>query len=208
MSQPVVTLLTPSLPGREDMLARVGDSVRAQTVPCLHLWQVDALREGPAPVRNALLGKVGTEFVGFVDDDDLLDPPHVELCVAALRESGACVAYPWFRFVHPRGWWPRGEFLQIQRGDGSKVHAFGQPFDGVALEHNNFIPITVVARTACLRKVGGMPLPGSPEWPHETCEDWGLWRRLVAAGHRFVHVSEVTWEYRVHGGNTSGSRSA
>lgn len=203
-----VTLLTPILPGREQMLAKTIRSVERQTLPCLHLAKVDADREGPAPVRNKLLREVDTEFVGFVDDDDVLYPKHVEVCLTALKDSGACVVYPWFRFVHPRGLWPNGEFLQIQRPDGTRVHAFGQPFDPAALEHNNYIPITVVARTACLRQVGGLPLPGSPEWPHESNEDWGLWRRLVAAGHRMVHVPEVTWEYRVHGGNTSGRRAA
>lgn len=203
-----VTLLTPSLPGREEMLAETVRSVQAQTVPVEHLWAVDVDRLGPAPVRNKLLADVATELVGFVDDDDVLDPQHVELCVAALGESGACVAYPWFRFNHPRGWWPLGEFLEIQRADGSKVHAFGQPFDPAALAHNSFIPVTVIARTDCLRKVGGFPTPGTPEWPHESTEEWGLWQRLVADGHSFVHVPTVTWEYRVHGGNTSGSRTA
>jgi Glycosyltransferase like family 2 len=203
-----VTLITPSLPGREHMLAETVRSVQAQTMPCEHLWAVDHDRLGPAPVRNNLLADVTTELVGFVDDDDVLYPRHVEHCLTALRESDACVAYPWFRFDHPRGWWPLGEFLQIQRPDGTRVHAFEQPFDPAALEHNNYIPITVIARTECLRKVGGLPLPGTAEWPHESNEDWGLWRRLVAAGHTFAHVPEVTWEYRVHGGNTSGRRAA
>jgi hypothetical protein len=203
-----VTLLTPTLPGRERMLAQVIRSVQRQTVPCLHRHLADTDREGPAPVRNRLLEQVTTEFVGFVDDDDFLFPKHVETCLTALRDSGACVAYPWFRFAHPRGWWPLGEFLEIQRPDGSKVHALGQPFDPAALEHNSYIPVTVVARTECLRKVGGFPIPETPEWPHDTAEEWGLWRRLVADGHTFVHVPEITWEYRVHGGNTSGRRTA
>lgn len=206
--RPDVTLITPSLPGREDMLAETARSVQAQTIPVEHLWLVDEDRLGPAPIRNKLLADATTELAGFVDDDDVLYPEHVEVCVAALREADACVAYPWFRFDHPRGWWPYGEFLQIQGADGSKVHAFGQPFDPSALAHNSFIPVTVVARTECLRKVGGFPIPGTPEWPHESTEEWGLWQRLVADGHSFVHVPTITWEYRVHGGNTSGSRTA
>lgn len=208
MNAPTVTLITPSLPGRERMLAETVRSVEAQTVPCKHLWLADVDRLGPAPIRNKLLAQVDTELVGFVDDDDVLDPQHVELCRVALQESGACVAYPWFRFNHPRGWWPLGEFLQIQRPDGTRVHAFGQPFAPDGLEHNSFIPVTVIARTECLRKVDGFPTPESPEWPHDTAEEWGLWRRLVADGHTFVHLPAVTWEYRVHGGNTSGRRTA
>lgn len=208
VNTPTVTVITPSLAGREGMLAETIRSVEAQTVPCKHLSLIDRERLGPAPIRNQLLAQVDTELVGFVDDDDVLDPCHVELCVAALEESGACVAYPWFRFRHPRGWWPLGEFLQIQRADGSKVHAFEQPFDPAALEHNSYIPVTIIARTECLRKVGGFPVPESEEWPHDTAEEWGLWRRLVADGHTFVHVPAVTWEYRVHGGNTSGRRTA
>lgn len=202
-----VTILTASLPDRRAMLTEAAASVLRQTVPCRHLWRVDTDRQGPAAVRNALLADVTTEFVGFLDDDDVLYPRHAEVCLAALRDTGACVVYPWFRFVHPAGIYPRGEFLRIHRADGP-VHAFGQPFDAAGLEHASFIPVTVVARTACLRQVGGFPLPGSQEWPHDTCEEWGLWRRLVAAGHRFVHVPAVTWEYRVHAGNTSGRRTA
>jgi glycosyltransferase involved in cell wall biosynthesis len=206
MVEPTVTIVTASLPGRQRMLDQAVRSVERQSVRCLHLWHVDTDREGPAAVRNRLLVDARTEFVGFLDDDDILYRRHVEVCLAALRDSGACVAYPWFRFVHPAGIYPRGEFLRIHRADGP-VHAFGEPFDPAALDHANFVPVTVVARTACLRQVGGFPLPCSAEWPHDTCEEWGLWRRLVAAGHRFVHVPEVTWEYRVHGGNTSGRRS-
>lgn len=208
MKRPEVTMITPSLLGRERMLGRATRSVKAQTVKCRHLWMVDRDRVGPAPIRNRLLGKVRTQYTGFVDDDDVLYRQHVEVCVDALRRTGACVVYPWFRFAHPRRRWPHGEFLEIQRQDGVRVHAWRQPFDSAALEFNSFIPVTVVARTECLCKVGGFPVPETVEWPHESCEEWGLWRRLVAGGHSFVHVPTITWEYRVHGGNTSGRRTA
>lgn len=208
MKRPVVTLLTPSLRGRERMLGRTIRSVKRQTFPARHLWRVDRQRIGPAPIRNQLLEKVTTEFAGFVDDDDVLYRQHVEVCLAALRATDACVVYPWFKFAHPYKRWPRGEFLQMLRPDGSRVHAWRQPFDPAALTHNSFIPVTVIARTECLRKVGGFPTPGTEQWPHESTEEWGLWQRLVADGHSFVHVPTITWEYRVHGGNTSGSRTA
>lgn len=204
----VVTVLTASLPDREHMLTQAAASVRTQTMACEHLVGVDVDRDGPGVMRNRLLGRATTEYVGFLDDDDILYPNHVEVCLNVLAASGACVAYPWFRFRNPAGRWPLGEFLTMRKPDGTRVHAYRQPFNPGALEHNNFVPVTVVARTACLRAVGGFPEPGAPDWPHDTGEEWGLWRRLVAAGHTMVHIPEVTWEYRVHRGNTSGRRTA
>ena len=65
-------------------------------------------------------------------------------------------------------------------------------------------PVTILVRRELLIEVDGFPIPGTPEWPHEDCEDWACWRRIRDAGGVFVHTPEVSWLWHHHGQNTSG----
>jgi glycosyltransferase involved in cell wall biosynthesis len=88
-----VTVITPTRSGREVVLLEAVDSVQAQTHPAAaHFVGLDADRAGPAAMRNALLGEVLTPLVAFLDDDDLLDPAHLETLLSEMERSGADVA--------------------------------------------------------------------------------------------------------------------
>ena len=88
-----VTVITPSMPSRERFLAEAMASVAAQTVPVAHLIIVDEGRS-VAEKRNALVEAADTEWVAFLDDDDLLDPHHIE----TLLGHDADVVIPYCRF--------------------------------------------------------------------------------------------------------------
>lgn len=174
-----VTVITPAIPERANLLAEAIASVARQTLaPAAHLVGVDFARIGPAAIRNRLASGATTEWLAFLDDDDLLDPHHLQTLAAGARE-GADVAYTWCRVEGGDGWNPNSHF------------------DGARLEGENFIPVTAAIRTSLFHQVGGFP--DGPVY-----EDWELWRVAYRAGARFVCIPEVTWSYRLLNGNRPG----
>ncbi len=178
-----VTVLIPTIPGRDVELARAVASVRAQTYTGeveIRL-QLDVDREGAAAARNRALADIDTEWVAFLDDDDELYPHHVKTCVRNAWATGADVVYPAYDTV--------GE---------DPVNCRGLPFNPAMLRQRNYIPVTVLARTALVRQVGGFVV--HPDENGDPCEDWGLWLRLLDAGARFSHLSVKTWLWNTQGG--------
>lgn len=185
-----VTVIIPTIRGRAKMLQEAVESVQAQTVQARRCIIVeDEHGEGPAVVRNRGLEDAETEWVAFLDDDDLLLPGHLATLLTAAESSGADVIWPWFR---------------VDGGtDPFPMHR-GRQWDP---EDPHQIPITVLIRTAALRAVGGFrTVTDGPtdKDGNRAGEDFDLWLRLSAAGYRFHHVNEVTWTWRHHRGNTSG----
>jgi hypothetical protein len=163
-----VTVITASLPSRSSVLADAVASVAAQTAPCAHLIAVDA-SSTVAEARNRLVAAATTEWVAFLDDDDLLDPDHLD---TLLEHAGdADVVIPYCRFDGP----PLPEKF------------CNRPYDRRALRQHGIFPITVLARRQAVLDAGGF----GGRW-----EDWDLWNRMADAGARFVTVPKATWTYR------------
>ena len=174
MDGPSVTVITPTVQGRERLLEECVASVEAQTVKCHHLVGEDAGREGPGAVRNRLAGQAETRWLLLLDDDDTLDPGAAEALLAA--SVGADIVYPWCRMVgRTDGWVPN------------------RLFNPESLFRMNFIPNTVLVD----RDTWGM-LGGHKQVP---MEDWDFYRRAWLHGCGFRCVPEVLWSYRFHGGN-------
>lgn len=178
-----VTVVTPSLPSRSQLLAEAVASVNAQTVPCAHLVGIDHRGEGPAVVRNRLLRAVDTTWVAFLDDDDLLDPTHVEQLLD--HSADADIVIPRCRFE-----------------GGSIPDKFcNRPFDREALREHGIFPITVLAHNETMRRVHG--------FPDARYEDWALWNTLADNGARFRTIDAVTWTYRFgHGAQRTHEAAA
>lgn len=187
-----VTVVVPTIPPRAAMLDKALMSVSVQKLrPADVIVEYDHDHEGPAVVRNRALEKVTTEWVAFLDDDDLMRPQHLRACLLWAQRQGADLVYPWFDVVSTRttpGWDPLGHF--------------GQEFDADALRQANYIPVTVLVRAQLLRDVGGFRNRAEP--PATTCEDWGAWLALLDAGARFSHLPARTWVWVWHTANTSG----
>lgn len=166
-----VTVLTAAIPQRLGLLAENLASVAAQTHrPVAHLVGIDHERRGAAVTYNALLAGVDTEWVTFLDDDDVCDPGHLATMVAA--SDDADVVYTFCRCV------PVDHY-----------RAYNADFDAEQLQHRSVVPITAMVRTSYARKVEGFPA--------DSAYDWRFWQALHAAGARFVSVPLVTWSYRL-----------
>lgn len=182
-----VTIVIPHIPVRTKLLTRALGSIMTQTVmPADIIVVTDAQHDGAAMTRNRGLSMVETEYVAFLDDDDWLYSDHLEQCMWEIREWNADVVYPWFDVVN--GTDPLG--------------MFGKPFDPEHLKISNYIPVTVVAKTATLRDVGGFtPHPDAAGHPNE---DWGCWLAVHNAGGKIMHTPHRTWTWDHSTGNTSG----
>lgn len=181
--QPGVTIITPTIEERAELLAEACESVQIQTEQAAqHLVYFDRECAGPAVARNAMLHAAATEYVGFLDDDDVLDAEHIEVLSDTLTATGADLAFSWHRTegdrvpIVPRfnEWSPEAEAF---------MHA------GM-----NVIPVTVVAKREALLAAGGF-------YQHDHAEDYQLWLRMMSNGCRFACAPVETWTYRHLGGN-------
>lgn len=170
MGASAVSIITASLPTRADVLPDAIFSVSAQTCSTAHLIGIDASR-GVAEVRNGLVRAARSEWVGFLDDDDLLDPHHVEVLMD--HAADADVLIPHCRFQGP------------PLPDGY----YNRPYDRDDLRAHGIFPITLLVRREAVLDVGGFPEDG-------VYEDWELWNTLADEGARFAVIPEVTWTYR------------
>lgn len=161
----MITVITPTIPGREDQLAECRASVAALELN--HMVMVDVNGEGPAVLRNRMLEHVVTEWVLFLDDDDLLFPNYVDTVTPHLADAD--VVYT--------AWQLSGA-----------IDPMPHPFDPDLLRQHNIIPVTACVRTEAVRSVGG--------FGDEKLEDHELWLALLDAGYRFRYTPVIAWHYR------------
>lgn len=177
-----ITVVIPTIASRIPQLDLALASVRAQTLkPETVLVELDEHREGAAVTRNVALSKVATEWVAFLDDDDVLYPDHLKLLARYVRLTGVDVVYPQWDGDDPTG-------MQ------------GKPFDPVLLQRANYIPVTTLCRTSAVLDAGGFQ--PHPDESGDPCEDWGLWLAMVEQGAKFGHLPIKTW--RLAPGGTRG----
>lgn len=166
-----VSVLTASLPERGEMLAEAVASVRAQTyVPEAHLIGVDHHRLGAPIIYNALARAADTVWISFLDDDDLLDPNHLETLMDNSTEADVVYANC--------------------RSEGHEFSLYGRPFSEADLQDHCLVPITALIKRSVFEKAGG--------FANESGYDWRLWQRAVSSGARVRQLHAQTWLYRRH----------
>lgn len=194
MAEPVVTVVIPTMPGRERWLSEALESVWAQTTPCLVSIAYDAHGEGAAVTRNRALRNVRTRYAAFLDDDDLLMPHHVATLLEKAQSSRCDVVYSGARVIGPN---------HLELDMGRNWDHFGSPFNPERLRNYNYIPVTALVRTKAALTAGGFRDMSTANGA-DPCEDWGLWLAMLDAGYVFRHVPVKTWIYRRMGQNTGG----
>lgn len=172
-----VTVITPTLPERAEMLAEMRQDWRNQSVKIAeHRVGVDWDHRGPAAVRNELCADVTTEWLTFADDDDRFDRDHLEAMLVHSTDADVVWTFP--RVTGEDTGWPGPDHrCPPERGQ---------------------IPVTVLIRTETFLAAGGFPLG----FRHE---DAALFAQLYGMGARFRCVHETTWTYQFHGSNRSRS---
>lgn len=144
----------------------------------------------PAAARNRALRVVDTEFVAFVDADDLCFPERFEVQATHLVENDElAMTFGDVEYVDSRGasLGINVAFPQYRR----------EAFLGQLLERNRIVTTSVVmARTSVLREVGLF------DEQLDYCAEYDLWLR-IAAGYPIGHTPVPILGYRLHPGNIS-----
>lgn len=194
-----VTVCTPTIPPRGEVLSRSIRSVAEQTVkPEAHLIMVDVHREGAPAMIDKTISQAKTEWVATLADDDELLPNHLEVMWDLITSQNADIAFTHFRYS--------------DRNDAGHL----ERFRGVAFENDNPRQMTGVfmARRELLLEVGGHSTDFDPlsyerdGQGNRIGEDFVIVKRLAAAGARFAVSPEVTWIYHTGHGNTLGMPNA
>lgn len=218
-----VTVVIPTIPGREALLRRAVASIEAQIKkPGAVVIQMDTERHGAHWARNEALKRVETEWVAWLDDDDELLPNHLLVLTRGAHKFPAAdmiFTYPEFvggrdplACVRTSANYATRDRPALDSGDEKWIipEPVNVPFDDEARyslrTYGNFIPVTYMVRAQLVRDVGGFPAPYTFEAAFSgDCEDYGLLLRLLDAGARFHHVPGVrTWRYYYHETNTGG----
>lgn len=168
-----VAAIIPTIAGREDFLSEAVASVHAQTRPVDQIAvERDVHLQGPAAARNRAVLRTESEWLAFLDDDDVWLPSHIAIL---LEHADADVVYTDCELV----------------GDHNGLHCNAE-FNPLLLRVGNYIPVTALVRRSAFMDAGMFS-------SDDLCEDWGLWLRMVDLGATFRHVPVTTWEYRWHG---------
>lgn len=203
-----VAVVIPTIPGREAMLERALESVRAQRRrPDQVVVERDSLRTGADRARNRALERVTADVVAWLDDDDELKPNHVMACMRVMEQSREQPD-----LVYPAPQVRGGKDPTAVSVQGQWVSPWGVRFGSEQAAHmrrfGSFIPMTHVVRTDLVRAVGGFR-PGTEVTTEGVGrryrgEDEDYLVRLLDAGAVFEHLDARTWIWNVHRGNTAG----
>jgi LmbE family N-acetylglucosaminyl deacetylase/glycosyltransferase involved in cell wall biosynthesis len=170
--------------GGEDVTGVIEEFARHLDIRC----SAHAVSSGRAAAANTGLKLARGKYINFLDDDDLLHPPHVEKLASFLETTGEGVAYSDCE---------AGRYDVVGPGlalAGPKRPYKGFDFDRERLYLGNYIPImTAMFRHGLLAEVGLF------DESLEFLEDWDFWLRL-AARTDFRRLPGVTAEYRMLGG--------
>lgn len=147
---------------------------------------------GVSNARNAGARLATSEWIAFLDHDDLFRPHKLEQQMALLAQSpgyDVCVCNRVHR-IHSGGLWvdvdiPSESCVPPSEQIGAKLRG--------TLRFN---PSAVVVRRSTLLETGGFDSTAQP------CEDWDMWLRLAKVA-RFLALHSEQMTYRIHGGNTS-----
>ena len=195
-----VTVITPTIPTRGELLGRAIRSVMNQTVkPVAHIVLPDIYKRGAAAMLDQGLQTARSEWVAILADDDEFLPHHLETLWNLLDETGADVAYSHFRYSHLE--------------DAAHLERFrGQPFD---YENPRQMTGVYVGRRQLLYEIGGHQSLSfdansyeRDESGNRIGEDYHLVKRLAWEKIPVAVTGEVTWIYHTGHGNTLGMPNA
>ena len=138
-----------------------------------------------AATRNAGIQEAVSEWIGFIDADDLWDSSKLECQMEELaRHPGADVCYTGRRLlIQNRETTQFGEVVKVPPANQIRESLFRQ---------TSFLPSSVLIRKSALMAVGGFDTRCA------YVEDWDLWLRLLHWGAKFVDCQEPLVHYRIH----------
>lgn len=201
MARPTISVITPAHPNRarNGKLARALGSVAEQTLQpdAIHV-AMDLDGVGAPATRDRALRSARTEWVAFLDSDDVFLPRHLELLMAHAQKTGADFVYSWFKILQE---FPDGTSRVLEEDPifplGHYLNQF-DPSDPIETT------ITTLVRTELAQQVGFQALDRGEV---NTGEDRRFTLECLAAGANIQHLVRKTWLWSHHflGRNPDGS---
>jgi hypothetical protein len=190
-----ITVCTPTIPPRGNLLSRASKSVMDQTLkPLAHIILSDFKKNGAAKTLDLCLRHAQSEWVAILADDDEFLPHHLSTLWDLVQENDADIGFSHFRYSN--------------RSDAGHLEKYrGIPFDN---KNPRQMTGVYLGKREVILDAGGHSLffePTSYELDSEgnrIGEDFMLVKRLAYYGARFAVSPEVTWIYHVGHGNTLG----
>lgn len=144
--------------------------------------------------RNCGLSLAHGQYIAYLDDDDIFYYNHIEIVLKQIMSSKYKVAYSDSLMAQQSS--HNGKYKTYR-----KFCQYSKKFNYEQLLIDNYIPILcLVHEKKCLDKTGYFDNKIS------THEDWDLWIRL-SMYYKFLHIKNITSEFRVRNDNTNTSNS-
>tara|TARA_R110002049_G_scaffold114921_2_gene266571 strand:+ start:14493 stop:17876 length:3384 start_codon:yes stop_codon:yes gene_type:complete len=147
-----------------------------------------------AEAANAGLDSVTTPYALFLDEDDLVDPNHLERLLAALAANEAPAAYAGVR---------------LEQADNHTESKTSDVVDSPWLEGELLVRNTLPIHAVLFRMAAVEQAKARFDSQLTVLEDWDFWLQLASQG-AFIHVPGVSATYRLSLGESglSAERSA
>lgn len=204
MSRPTISVVIPAHPARfrNGKLQRALDSVYSQTqCPDAVCLAIDVDGDGAAPTRDRALRQARTEWVAFLDSDDVFMPRHIELLLGHVLREGADFGYSWFKILQEH---PDGTSQILEDDPVFPMGHYVNDWDPAAPIETT---ITTIVRTELAIEVGMIALDRGEV---NSGEDARFTLECMKAGAKITHLKRKTWLWSHHWltdkimGNTSG----
>lgn len=204
MARPTVSVIIPTHPARvrNGMLTRALNSVHAQSLlpDAVHV-AVDNDGHGAAATRQRALDAASTDFVAFLDSDDLFLEHHLRWLVAHQQKTDADFVYAWFKVLQQ---FPDGTSRVLEEDPIFPVTHYLSPFDPADPIETT---VTTLVRTDLAQQVGFQPLDRGEA---NSGEDRFFTLGCLEAGATISHLVRKSWLWTHHQlpdgtqGNTAG----
>jgi len=150
MSNNIVSVVIPTIKGREKLLKRAIASVKSQTYNNIELIVVDENKPAPKQ-RNIGMERAKGDYIAFLDDDDLWSPQKIEKQMKVMESEGV-------------------DFVVCSYYD-ERINAVREPkarnSKDLLLSFSNFETSAILFKKELCNKIGGMDTRFKSEQNHE-----------------------------------------